>query len=326
MMAYDEARAQIVMFTGDGAVRSTWLFANGDWTAATPDAEPSPRTGAAVAYDARLGRVILFGGHSPNGGSGSNQLADTWTWTGTTWTQLAPAHAPPAHSDAAIARDPVRDEVVLFGGGSADGTPCADTWVWDGGDWSERTPAASPPGTLGGRLAWDAARRRLVLFGGEISVNAVAATWEWDGQTWTPIALVAQPPARVDPALFPTPDGAGVIAFGGGGAGGRALADMWLLRWDGSDTDQSCDGDGGGDGDGDGLVGCGDPDCWAVCAPACPPATSCDPAAPHCGDGVCNQDLEDCGSCPADCTCAATCGDFTCDPGEAAASCPGDCH
>ena len=77
--------------------------------------------------------------------------------------------------------------------------------------------------------------------------------------------------------------------------------------------------------DGDGLVGCADPDCWGYCTPLCPPGAECDEAAPHCGDGVCNEALETCRLCPDDCTCEPLCGDFFCDAGESTANCPGDC-
>lgn len=62
------------------------------------------------------------------------------------------------------------------------------------------------------------------------------------------------------------------------------------------------------------------------CAPLCPPGAPCDAAAPRCGDGACNSDIEGCRLCPGDCgACTAVCGDNFCDPGETAASCKGDC-
>ena len=83
---------------------------------------------------------------------------------------------------------------------------------------------------------------------------------------------------------------------------------------------------GGVDFDLDGLAGCDDPDCWALCTPGCPPGATCDPAFAHCGDGVCNANLESSPLCPADCgTAPEVCGDYQCGPAETAATCPGDC-
>jgi hypothetical protein len=82
--------------------------------------------------------------------------------------------------------------------------------------------------------------------------------------------------------------------------GGMSFDDTWTFRYErAGDVDESCRP--GEDLDADGLAGCDDPDCWARCTPLCPPGTTCDPAAPHCGDGVCNAALEQ-GFCPSDCT------------------------
>jgi hypothetical protein len=99
---------------------------------------------------------------------------------------------------------------------------------------------------------------------------------------------------------------------------------MWELayRADGG-IDEACQY--GFDVDGDGLVGCDDPDCWSYCTPMCTPGTECDAELSRCGDGSCNAALETCRMCPEDCACDATCGDFFCDAGESAGSCPGDC-
>lgn len=45
---------------------------------------------------------------------------------------------------------------------------------------------------------------------------------------------------------------------------------------------------------------------------------------PACGDGACNG-IEDCITCPADCSCAGVCGDGTCEQSEDCASCEEDC-
>ncbi len=41
---------------------------------------------------------------------------DTWTWNGTTWTQLHLRASPPAGSGQVMAYDPATGNVVLFGG------------------------------------------------------------------------------------------------------------------------------------------------------------------------------------------------------------------
>jgi hypothetical protein len=47
-------------------------------------------------------KVVLFGGTS----QGSGALNDTWTFDGTSWTQLPVSNRPPAGFDAAMAALP----------------------------------------------------------------------------------------------------------------------------------------------------------------------------------------------------------------------------
>jgi hypothetical protein len=59
------------------------------WTQLTPASSPLARNSAGFAYDAATGTDLLTGGRtgcSPNSG----QYVDTWSWNGTTWTQLHP--------------------------------------------------------------------------------------------------------------------------------------------------------------------------------------------------------------------------------------------
>src|SRR5262245_20663037 len=54
-------------------------------------ASPSARYAAQMDYDAATGNIVLFGGATRGGVDG-----DTWTFNGTTWTQLSPSTSPAA--------------------------------------------------------------------------------------------------------------------------------------------------------------------------------------------------------------------------------------
>lgn len=182
-----------------------------------------------MVYDAAHAQVVLFGG-------GDMQwLADTWVWDGTAWTQLDPAHVPPARNYTGMAYDEARGTVVMFGGYSRSGW-LGDTWTWDGADWAHRHPAHSPSPRWGAALAYDSIRDRVVLFGGNSSSDEyVDDTWAWDGTDWTQVIPAHSPSARAQPGIADDPLGH-VVLFGGESSSG-ILGDTWT--WDGNDWSRS---------------------------------------------------------------------------------------
>ena len=109
--------------------------------------------------------------------------------------------AGPARQGAAMAADPIRQQVLLFGGfGSDPAKPSAQTWTWDGGGWTLRHPACSPPARVVASMTYDAARGVIVMFGGmdldRGSGNEnLNDTWTWDGTNWTEMHPSTIPPA-----------------------------------------------------------------------------------------------------------------------------------
>ena len=78
-MAYDSVLGAMVLFGGENQVNSagsylndTWLLNGTSWQQESI-ASPPARRSAGMAYDARAGEVILFGGYD-----GSTALDDTW--------------------------------------------------------------------------------------------------------------------------------------------------------------------------------------------------------------------------------------------------------
>ena len=79
-----------------------------------------------MALDPVAGRVVLFGGLDPNGGT----LGDTWLWDGATWTQRFPVTSPPPRANAALAFDPNTNAMLLFGGGVWNGIGSERNDLW----------------------------------------------------------------------------------------------------------------------------------------------------------------------------------------------------
>ena len=174
--------------------------------------------------------VVLFGGDP-----GGPPFADTWSWDGALWTQVADT-GPSARHGLAMAFDSARKNIVLFGGASGSNL-FADTWTWDGTEWTQ-VADTGPAARSGHALAYDNARQRVVLFGGRTAANPLGDTWEWDGTEWTQVQDVG-PAARLAHAMAFDSTASRVVLFGGAGANGAGLNDTWL--WNGTAWTQAAD-------------------------------------------------------------------------------------
>lgn len=86
----------------------------------------SPTQGIAQLIDG----ILLFDGGTAQG------AASTWRWSSNAWSRLGATTAPGLRSGHAMAWDPVRNRVVLFGG-FVNRNELRDTWEWTGQSWIE---------------------------------------------------------------------------------------------------------------------------------------------------------------------------------------------
>jgi hypothetical protein len=149
-------------------------------------APPFPnRDSQSMAYDAATHTVVMFGGYVSGGLCGGSAGNDTWTWDGTTWTQLQPASPPPARTNAAMAYDAATGKVILFGGAGGLGQTFSDTWSWDGTNWTKLSPKNVPAGRGGASMVYDSALSELIMFGGASNSGLLSDTWAWTGTNWS---------------------------------------------------------------------------------------------------------------------------------------------
>lgn len=147
-----------------------------------------------------------------------------------TWQQLAP---PLRRTRSAIAFDPVRQTVMLYGGQHyregiwSSVVGLHDTWEFDGSTWVHQPDQTPPPADVSHRMASDTARGRVVLFGGYVfSTQAfVPGTFEWDGGTWRQLPIASPPPRYNHCLAFDSRRNVVVLYGGQGPAGG--FADTW---------------------------------------------------------------------------------------------------
>ena len=179
-VAYDAARGVVVLFGGyndEGGASSrlgdTWEWNGARWTLRATDG-PAPRSGAAMAWDARSGDVVLFGG---SGGPRD----DTWAWSGGRWRQVS-THETPGRFNSLAAYDAARGRIVRTTGWNGR-ERVRETWMLAGRGWSLLT-TEGPAARNHSAIAYDSARGRMVLFGGHDGTNVFGDVWEWDGAAW----------------------------------------------------------------------------------------------------------------------------------------------
>jgi hypothetical protein len=224
-VAYDVARQALVVFggyPGGGAaiLADTWTLQGGQWHLMQPRVSPPARVGAIFVYDPVRKVTVLNG--AQNTSPGRPNIADTWTWDGQTWSQVAVGSGPSLFTFMG-AFDQARGVLVVFGV-QFGGTP--QTWTWDGSRWTQHKPVTSPPARGDGSMGYDPLSRRILLFGGHRDDTGVRGdTWLWDGSNWTEQHPAVAPSPRVGAAIA---SGQTLVLYGGG----DLLSDTWI--WTGS--------------------------------------------------------------------------------------------
>ena len=362
--AFDPIRGELVAHGGkndSGQYRDeTSVLAGTAWSIA---GGPSPRAGAAMAYDLPGRRMLMLGGANPS------ILDEAFTWDGRQWTPLVVTSRPIRRALHAMTSDPVRGRIVLFGG-IGPGVMLDDTWEWDGTTWTNPMPALRPPARYGHTLTYDPVRARVVLIGGTSADSGLQLddAWEWDGTAWMLLAPVNPPVARDGHGTAWDAARRRLTVFAGATTNQVVLDDALELgsAWRPLPTQLRPEPRAGHvlapAADGAGLMMIGGASAAARGSGAASLSAAsfadqlwrlrhdgvnpyeictgsydndgdglvgcadhdCDAQCARCGDGECTA-LETCRNCPGDCACTPVCGDFVCDPGEAAAACPGDC-
>jgi len=191
-IAYDRDRRRIVLFGGHRTLAGrrerfadTWEWDGQRWVEVATEG-PSSRNGAAMAYDERRHRTVLFGGPGPSN--------ETWEWDGRRWSQQPSGHVPGRFNPSMI-YDTARRVIVRFGGWTGK-TRVDDTWTRTDDRWMLAT-VQGPPARNHAAFAYDRVQERGVLFGGHDGDNVFGDTWEWTGDAWIRVAFTP-PQRRID--------------------------------------------------------------------------------------------------------------------------------
>lgn len=190
-MAFDAARGTMVLAGGIYAnglghtysvLDDTWRWNGTAWVSA---GLAPMRAGHAMAYDSARARIVQFGGLTGSYPLNTVVVGGTWEWDGLSWTAVNVPVEPAPRTGHAMAYDPVRGVVVLWGGGGGQSGSLphyGDTWEWNGLQWQMRNPTTAPPAAPFAAMAFDGGLSRCVCY-----TSASTATWEWDGVNWTAV-------------------------------------------------------------------------------------------------------------------------------------------
>jgi hypothetical protein len=179
-ITYDGLRGRVVLFGGYRKVAGetkrlgdTWEWDGARWRQAATEG-PTARNGAAMTYDERRQRVVLFGGPGPSN--------ETWEWDGRKWSQMQTGDVPGRYNPV-MTYDAAHQKVLRFGGWTGK-SRVGDTWTLGLKNWLEVSVEGPAPRNHSA-IAYDRNRNRAVLFGGHDGENVFGDTWEWGGTRWT---------------------------------------------------------------------------------------------------------------------------------------------
>jgi hypothetical protein len=231
--AFDPNRGICILFGGNQSLTTTALWTGESWTAFETPTNPNQwpgdalallgRLGHAMAFDSRLGRVVMLGGSSAFG----LYPATLWAFDGADWSMAADySAAPTPRTEHALVCDDARGQLLLFGGQTAS-SYSGETWTWDDDGWILRATDGPAPRS-NHAMAFDAAREVIVLFGGQRADGSLLNdTWEWTGTSWTQSLPPASPSRRRGHSLaFDAARGV-ILLHGGFRTTGSNSAETW---------------------------------------------------------------------------------------------------
>lgn len=224
-ITYDAADSYVLLFGGCTSTTTfcstylsdTWNYSSGTWTKLSPATSPSARAGARMAYDAKDGYVVLFGGYSSSGGF----LNDTWTFKGGAWKNISASltTTPQGREGQTMVYDPATKSILMLSGCNTTATSTAtyDYQTFSSGSWS----GASYTNTWGyrwnGGATYDAADYSVLAYGGyygSCGFTTTSSLVDYDNGTFT---SGASSYSLTGPALAYDPTTAYPLYFGGCG-------------------------------------------------------------------------------------------------------------
>jgi hypothetical protein len=251
VMAWDDARDKLVVFSGQGAggvwgtlETTTWEWdASSGWVQRFPATSPDARwLVGGGAYVPGVG-VVFHGGAAATAPSGGTSYIsnETWAWNGTNWNLLT--NSGPTVQNGALVYRSATNDLVYFGGTSTPSGPAlATTYRYDvaANTWAQVVTATLPtsdvvgatgPGLISPSAYYHPITRKVVIHGGQgnhPNTTASKLTWEFDGLDWTDVSHPSSPNIRNSSAQWVSALGKAFSATGNSSNSPR----NWTLEHD----------------------------------------------------------------------------------------------
>jgi N-acetylneuraminic acid mutarotase len=210
-----------------------WSYSafTGAWTSIMTFGGPDARRAHSAVWDPAEHRMYVFGGMGADGVSDELWAYDARSRVWQLLTSEGPT--PPARQEHAAVWDPVRRQMLVFGGVSPDG-PLADLWSYDpsSATWTQLTAGDGPVRRIRHGAAWDSEHERMLVFGGyggpELG-DYLNDLWSYDPTTgrWEELATTDGPRPPVRSMLRAVWAGDRLLILGGYFGGVDYLGDVW---------------------------------------------------------------------------------------------------
>jgi hypothetical protein len=207
---------------------------------------PSKRAGAAMTYDTRTNRAIMFGGASTMPcWDECDLLNETYIYeaAGDDWIMVDPPTSPGARTNAAMAYDAESDRTILYAGFmSNENFAPQDTWSYDmsANTWT-KMQTEGPSNRYGHSMVYDSESDRIIVFGGWNFGDNVGTndTWAYDynNDAWSEVMTAVKPPGRNFPAMVYDSKADRVIMWGGD-TGNVQDTSVWVFNYNTSSWEE----------------------------------------------------------------------------------------
>jgi galactose oxidase-like protein len=219
---FDESDGYLLLFGGVGAsaavYNDSWAFDGTFWSplALRTARVPPHRLAPGIAYDARDGFVVMYGGILPSG----FRLEDTWTYQNRTWTYVTPPRGVPSFISPPVAISLGPAQSILLIGCFGAASPIGNVWTFLAGNWSELDGSGFPTASLGcfTTVAAEGGPESALLLATGPYQPCAGETWTLNGSTWRAIAgagIAGPCPSWDAKAIYDAADQY-VVVFGGG--------------------------------------------------------------------------------------------------------------